>query len=71
MRRDLLMCMRLDPDFGPEMLRCLRGMPEFAEFVAQNIRLPDPPPNEDPLAIFRPKPIPGALAARVSETLGS
>jgi hypothetical protein len=68
-RRALLCWMHFDPDFGPEMLRCLRGVPEFAEFVAQNIGLPDPPRSEDPLAIFRPKPLPGGLAARVSETL--
>jgi hypothetical protein len=59
-RRALLMCMRLDPDFGPEMLRCLRGVPEFAEYVAENIGLPDPPPGDDPLAIFRRKPFQGS-----------
>lgn len=69
-RRNLLLWMHFDPDFGREMLRCLRGVPEFAEFVAQNIGLPDPPRSEDPLAIFRPKPLPGGLATRVSEMLG-
>jgi hypothetical protein len=65
-RRDLLLWMRLDPDFGPEMLRCLRGVPEFVQFVAENISLPDPPPGDDPLALFRRKPLserrPGAVA---------
>ena len=70
-RRDLLIGMRFDPGFGAEMLRCLRGVPEFAEFVTQNIGLPDPPPNEDPFAICRPEPLPGGLAARDSKTLGS
>jgi hypothetical protein len=69
-RRNLLFWMHFDPEFGPEMLRCLRSVPEFAEFVAQNIGLPDPPPNEDPLAIFRPKALPGRRVKRVSETLG-
>lgn len=54
-RRDLLLCMCLDPDFGRDMLRCLRGVPEFVEFVRQNINLPDPPRGDDPLALFRRK----------------
>lgn len=56
-RRDLLLCMHLDPDFGREMLRCLRGVPEFVEFAAKNINLPDPPRSDDPLALFRRKPL--------------
>ena len=67
-RRDLLIGMRFDPDFGAEMLRCLRDVPEFAEFVAQTINLPDPPRNEDPLAVFRRKSF--ARMPAVSETLG-
>jgi hypothetical protein len=37
-RRALLFWMQVDPEFGPEMLRCLRDVPEFAEFVARNMR---------------------------------
>jgi hypothetical protein len=67
-RRNLLVWMHFDPEFGAEMLRCLRDVPEFAEFVAQTISLPDPPRNEHPLAVFRRKSF--ARMPAVSETLG-
>jgi len=51
-RIGLLQCMNFLPDFGREILACLRDEPEFAEFVTRNIAAPDPHRASTPEGAF-------------------